>query len=154
MSRTNPTKMNPSQMNLARLGLVALASVILSACQTTPEPARPDALDSNTWVLISLGGSGFQMRSNATPTLSFRGDGTVSGYDGCNRMSGGYSTDGGSLSFGALAVTRMACPGDGALQAAYAAALGATASYTLQAGVLILRDEDGGELVRFGPQGG
>lgn len=35
----------------------------------------------------------------------------VSGYSGCNRFMGSYETDGGAMTLGPLAGTRMACPG-------------------------------------------
>ena len=42
------------------------------------------------------------------PTLVFKG-GQVSGTAGCNRYSGSYSVSGGSITFGSLSLTRMAC---------------------------------------------
>jgi uncharacterized membrane protein len=43
-------------------------------------------------------------------TISFGKDGQVSGRSGCNRFTGPYTLSGEGLSFGNLAVTRMACP--------------------------------------------
>ena len=37
-------------------------------------------------------------------------DGTVSGTDGCNRVTGTWEQDGTQLAFGPWATTRMACP--------------------------------------------
>lgn len=43
-------------------------------------------------------------------TVVFGPEGQVSGRSGCNRFTGSYELSGEGLSFGRLAVTRMACP--------------------------------------------
>jgi heat shock protein HslJ len=45
-------------------------------------------------------------------TLSFAADGTVAVQLDCNRGRGSYTLEGTNLSFGPIASTRMACPGD------------------------------------------
>jgi heat shock protein HslJ len=42
----------------------------------------------------------------------------VSGFTGCNRLSGGYTVEGDRLTFGPMATTRMACPEGMATEAA------------------------------------
>ena len=42
--------------------------------------------------------------------IQFRSDGRVTGSSGCNRFTGEYAQDGGTLIMGTLATTRMACP--------------------------------------------
>ena len=42
--------------------------------------------------------------------VQFRADGIVGGSSGCNRFTGAYNQEGGELSLGPLASTRMACP--------------------------------------------
>ncbi len=42
-------------------------------------------------------------------TITFTKDGKVYGDSGCNRFTGGYSTDGDQISIGPLASTMMAC---------------------------------------------
>jgi hypothetical protein len=60
------------------------------------------------WRVISLRDA--LVPEGVTATISFGADGLVSGRTGCNRFSGPYSLSGEGLSFGKLAVTRMACP--------------------------------------------
>ena len=38
-------------------------------------------------------------------------DGTLTGTDGCNRLRGGWSADGDTVTFDQVASTRMACEG-------------------------------------------
>jgi len=47
---------------------------------------------------------------NLQSVLEISGDGAVSGSGGCNRLHGQATISGASLSFGAIASTRMACP--------------------------------------------
>ena len=66
--------------------------------------------------LRGLAGSEWQVRdfagrpARAEAWIAFKADGQVLGLGGCNRFNGGYSEDAGSLRFGPIAATRMACP--------------------------------------------
>jgi len=66
--------------------------------------------------LASLAGSEWQIRdftgeaAKAEAWMAFKADGVVSGLGGCNQFNGGYTEKAGSLRFGPLASTRMACP--------------------------------------------
>lgn len=44
------------------------------------------------------------------PHLALEEDGTLSGTDGCNRLSGSWEQDGEVITFGEVATTMMACP--------------------------------------------
>lgn len=48
--------------------------------------------------------------ADGQPHLVLEADGTLSGTDGCNRLSGGWEQDGEVISFGEVATTMMACP--------------------------------------------
>ncbi len=67
-------------------------------------------------ILGSLAGSEWKVRDFAgRPTkieswIAFRADGAVVGNGGCNQIRGSYSENGGSLDFGPIAATMMACP--------------------------------------------
>lgn len=63
-------------------------------------------LTGTGWVLEEIGGLTL---ADVEPTILFGGDGTVSGFTGCNTFSGTYALDGATLSFGPLATTKMAC---------------------------------------------
>ncbi len=85
----------------------------------------------------------------APPSATFT-DGTVGGSTGCNRFTGPYSVDGGSLEIGTLASTRMACaPPADAVERAYVSALGRVAGWRSDGAELVLLDGDGTELLRY-----
>ncbi len=48
---------------------------------------------------------------DAKPYLELSDDGSVAGSDGCNRMTGTFTVDGDTVTFGQLASTLMACEG-------------------------------------------
>ena len=71
------------------------------------------------WGLDSFGDPAYpdSPLPGAEITASFSADGSVSGNAGCNGFQGSYQSGDGSLSFGLMAITQMACPGpDGVLE--------------------------------------
>lgn len=92
-----------------------------------PAAAEPSASGDaggivGAWDLVELGPTADF--AHLVPTIEFSADGTVSGFAACNTFSGTYTTDGSSLSFGALATTKMACQRPAsAVEADYVAAL-------------------------------
>jgi heat shock protein HslJ len=63
----------------------------------------------------------------------------AAGYAGCNDFFGGYTLDGSSLSFGPIGATRRACEGpQDEIEIDFLKALGATGSWQIMDGVLIL----------------
>jgi heat shock protein HslJ len=76
--------------------------------------ADPDvmALGMKTWVWIRAvdGGNEVVPRQAEAFTLTFADDGTFSATTDCNRVRGGYTADGRTLTFAeAMAATRMFC---------------------------------------------
>lgn len=59
-----------------------------------------------------LAGSEWGIEQSPDVFLQFRSEGEVSGFTGCNRVSGRYTQDGARVTIEALAATRMACPED------------------------------------------
>lgn len=83
-------------------------------------------LEGATWVLdrTSIDGLAPGAPDDARVDLIFEDD-AVSGTSGCNRYFGSYEVNGGSISFGTLGGTEMACdPALMQLESAYLAALG------------------------------
>ena len=81
---------------MALFSITALATtLILTGC--APAAAPP----AGTWGSSTEG----------EPQLVLQADGSLSGTDGCNRLSGTWSTAGKTVTFGEVASTRMACPG-------------------------------------------
>ncbi len=105
--------------------------------ETAPVAAPVTELPGTSWVLTEMGGTADF--ANIVPTLSFGGDGTVSGFAGCNTFTGTYTIDGQALSFGPLASTKMACePPASAVEAEYLGALAGVGEWTLTDGGLDL----------------
>ena len=94
--------------NLSSLCLVG----ILVACAqpgTTTQPAEvTDELDGTEWVLESLGAQPLVEDTNIT--LEF-GDGSYSGYSGCNFYGGDYTADEEGLKFFSGPTTAQDCGG-------------------------------------------
>ncbi len=90
------------------------------------------------------------LAEGTTLTATFADDGTLSGSAGCNRFTGGYTTNGDSIEIGPLASTRKACEPDVMTQeAAYLAALENATTVTIDGSTLELRDADGALQVSF-----
>lgn len=85
-------------------------------------------------------------------TLELREDGTLGGFDGCNRFMSGFTLEGGRLSIGPIATTRMACRGpEGAAEQAdaFAAALGSVTGFRIEGRELTLLNAEGTPAARF-----
>ena len=101
-------------------------------------------LEGPTWVLdrTSIESLAPGAPDDARVDLIFEDD-AVAGTSGCNRYFGSYEVDGGSISFGTLGGTEMACePSLMELESAYLAALGDVRDH----------QEGGGELVLSGDE--
>ena len=96
------------------------------------------------WRLTELDGTAVATRvGTREPHLVFRREGArVSGFAGCNTISGTYQLDAGRLRFGPLAMTRMACASAdaNAREAAFTKALEETVSQRITGDRLELRD--------------
>ncbi|MCH8490965.1 MAG: META domain-containing protein [Oceanicaulis sp.] len=77
--------------------------------ETVVEAGAEDILTGPEWTVTQIDGQ--PALENAAPSIAFLPNG-VTGSAGCNRFNGGYEADAASLSFGALATTRMACADD------------------------------------------
>lgn len=77
--------------------------------ETVLEAGAEEALTGPEWTVTQIDGQ--PALGEAAPTIAFLPNG-VTGSAGCNRFNGGYEADAASLSFGALATTRMACADD------------------------------------------
>lgn len=126
----------------------------LAAGESLPPPppgTGPHMLLGVTWQVTKLGETPVIEGTNVTLTFE---DGRVAGTGGCNRISGGYHTDGTvneglPIRFGEMASTMMACPEDRMQQEQrFLGLLGAVNAYTFDpAGDLVLSTADGQRLV-------
>jgi heat shock protein HslJ len=139
------------RFSLTRATGVALLTLLVSACSAVSagQSQQPD-LDGTAWVLSSLPGR--TPLAGTAVTLQFAGA-RVSGSDGCNRFSGGYTPGKTGLQVGQLASTQMACPPDVMEQArAVTSALAESRSYRVAGDTLELLGEDGKARATFTAQ--
>jgi heat shock protein HslJ len=90
--------------------LFLIAFILLAGCSS---PVPPEDLTRSPWLLASYldeekGPSAVPPGSEVT--LSFGGDGRLSGNAGCNDYEGTYQVDGGLLSIKGLFWTEKFCP--------------------------------------------
>jgi heat shock protein HslJ len=82
-------------------------------------------------------------------TLSFQGGGRVNVRADCNRGSGSYEVDNAQMKFGAIALTKMACPA-GSQDNDFLRMLVRATAYSIDRGDLTLTLSDGASM-RFRP---
>jgi heat shock protein HslJ len=115
-----------------------ILGLLSPACSQNSSHPASDILNS-TWTLVEVDGAAVDAAAmNRTPTLTLDAEGRASGNAGCNQFGGEYELDGSALRFGALAMTRMACPGRMDVETAYAAALDATREWRVRGDMLEL----------------
>jgi heat shock protein HslJ len=134
------------------LGLVtAIATLAALGSFTGAQAAKGPTLAGQTWQLAKLGRIDRQ-RAGITATFTTRGK--VSGFSGCNRYSGAYTTSGSSITVSKkLAVTQKAChKAVMAQEKAYLAALTAAKTYSIAQGTLTLKGKRGHTLATFDVQ--
>lgn len=144
---------------------VLLASTFaFTACTTTsttaPTTSTPSTataesqLNGKTWVVTHINGVAVPAKADATQLPSLQLDSTtqrVSGSDGCNRIMGGFTSEGTQLKFGHLASTMMACIDEDNtnVSAQYTAALAQVTQYQVTDQILILKDAAGKAVLQF-----
>ena len=138
-----------------RAVLGALLVFVLVACARAPQgelsPADfRRAVSGAEWELVELEGrTPPEGAGGRRATLVFEADSSrAGGFSGCNRYGGGYTLDGTSLRFGALAMTKMACDRGMDLEQQLARALERTRRYEIAGDELRLHDA-GGVVARF-----
>lgn len=105
-------------------------------------------LTRGKWLLGELGGH--VVTGDSVPFLSFDPSGLrVSGFAGCNRLTGRYRTGDQQLIFSGLVTTRKYCAKTGALERSLLAALEQTRQARVTRAELELRDATGGRLAWF-----
>ncbi|KQY47795.1 META domain-containing protein [Cellulomonas sp. Root137] len=125
----------PRVRAMRSLVLVTLLGAALTACADTSGASAP---------VEDLGGLWGTQDTEGIASLDLAADGTATGTDGCNRMTGAWEQNGTQVAFGEWATTRMACPSvDTWLSLAVKA--------TLEGENLVFFDENGVELGTLQP---
>lgn len=100
--------------------LLVSSVLLLSACSSAPGPSTATqepggssfsgAIVDQRWNLL-LVGTDERLSMPETPFFQIARDGSVSGHDGCNRLTGKVTLgENQRIAFSELATTRMACP--------------------------------------------
>ena len=128
-------------------GLLAMCSMGLAACAAAPGPppaAAPAAapgpaasLTGTRWVGVVEGAE-----AGTLPRIEFVTQGRLTGYSGCNMMSGSWRMEGDAIHIGPVATTKRMCAGPGGeIERRFLAALGGSVARA------------GDKLVFIGPTG-
>lgn len=118
---------------------VAAFLFVLGCADTENTSQTP--LPGTTWNLAEMNNSKIQHPGPQVPHLRFEAE-KVTGNDGCNNFSGGYTLEENSLKFGMLASTRMACPHLKDLDIEFNKMISMTSSYRLSGNKLELYEND------------
>lgn len=131
-----------------------LLMVNFAAPPPVTPPVAPDptaALFDTQWSVTAINGQ--PVLASTAVSMSIAPDRRVGGNGGCNSYFTEAMLDGTTLQFGPVAGTRMACDASVMVQeAAFFAALSATAAYELDGQELALLGSDGQKLLRLARQ--
>jgi heat shock protein HslJ len=127
-----------------------MALLAPAACSILPHGTPPQTLEGTHWRAIKLSGLPASRGDTARePHLQFLEGDRVSGSDGCNRITGSYWIDGGSITFEHIAATQMACLDSPGTEAPFRNALESAARFALAGDFLELFDAMGRGLAVF-----
>ncbi|XGA79133.1 META domain-containing protein [Halomonas sp. CH40] len=109
-----------------RIALAGAAMLLLTACGSTPEApvdadnaeasSQPSAVVDQRWNFLLLG-TDERLEFDERPYFEIGSDGSVNGFDGCNRFFGQVELgENQRIEFKQMASTRMACPNMGDAQ--------------------------------------
>ncbi|MGZ5102015.1 MAG: META domain-containing protein [Usitatibacter sp.] len=128
-------------------GLFALG---LGACAAEPDApagaaAAAPSLSGTRWVGVVDASTD----RRAVPRLEFVREGRVTGFTGCNLLSGAWGVEGGEVRFGGIATTKRLCLGpEGEIEKRVLAVLGDKSRVTREGAKLVLV-APGGERFEF-----
>ncbi len=112
-------------------------------------------LEDTEWTLVAYNNGKEAVVSvldGSETNFAFAADGTLSGTAGCNRMNGSFTTEDGTIEFGEIATTRMACPKpEGVMDQEFAVieALGSAATYRVEGDSLEMRTDQDAIALQF-----
>lgn len=131
------------------LSLVAVLS--FASCSSVGNLNPMSLLTGNNWVLSSLLGNTLDgsLFSGGLPFLNFMDEGKLTGFTGCNNLSGSFNIEADGINLDPGAMTKKACEGDGENQ--FLSALSKANNFKVGKNKLTLLD-GATELLGFVPQ--
>jgi putative lipoprotein len=125
------------------------APTVVVTVITIPAPVSDPAL-IGTWTykgaMMATGSGQIPVIANTNSiTLTFKNDGTLTGFSGCNNFNGGYTLSGKTTEFGKeitigpLASTKMYCADTADFETSYLNNLQKTQTYTIPNNTMMLR---------------
>lgn len=135
----------------ARATLVIEKFVSVRPRESCGAPLADSPLRGTYWKLVRLGDVSVKAADGQREAyLVFdTEEPRVAGSGGCNRVNGGFETDGAKLKFGRMAATRMACPEGMEQEQQFLAALEGVASHRIAGSHLEMLDAKGNVVARF-----
>jgi heat shock protein HslJ len=132
------------------LFLAGIAFVNLKGVQEQADAgdATPAEISVPAWRPTHLGE--MRLEDNSEMFVQFEEGGQLRGHAGCNRFSGSYELEDGSLHVGQLRLTRMACPEPAmSFEISFMEALQTQSIASLVSNKLVLRTTRDGIIIRF-----
>ena len=123
-------------------------SFLTGCCRIPGGPAATTTLEGLPWRLVNLPGQPPSTLAALGRAVSVQFDsGRVTGFTGCNTVTGSYTVNGNRLTLGKLAGTMMACPGTAStVEDAFNKAFTGTLSYAVAGDRLNLTTASGSVL--------
>lgn len=135
-------------MRIVTLALLALAASCAEPAPAADDPPAHLVLQDTHWVMV-LDGAREDARA---PTLEFAEQARAGGFSGCNQWFAQVDQSNGGLRFGAIGMTRRACPEPAmTLEHEFGALLGEVRSAQREDDELVLIGENAQPLARFTP---
>jgi len=138
------------------LAALLVGTLVLAGCAgfdaTSGGDTANEPLENTYWKLVTVGERQAVAIDEAREAhlVLHADDARLAGSTGCNRMMGDYERDGDRLTFGQLATTMMACPGEVMeLEREFLDALGDITNWQVEGENLTLVGEEGEALARF-----
>lgn len=119
--------------------MMAMALVARGPALADDDDGPPTA----SWTAVELNGKPVEGL-----TLDYTTD-KASGTGGCNRFNGPINIEDDAIQIGPLASTKMMCEGKSEIESQYFAALQAARSFTIDGGMLVLKDDGGKVILKF-----
>ena len=133
-------------------GILAMLAA-LAGCTQQPPVAPPAPLLETYWRPVEIEGAPYSPRPGVREAHLLLSGGRVTGFTGCNNLTGGFEHGAARLAFKPLATTRMACVPENDLEQRFLSAVNATTSYRITGSTLELLDNAGKPRMRLVARG-